>query len=771
MVEQLDAANADQIPEIAPSLTRLCRISDELRWHNDPATTAEAARALRASVAGQMAQVAAGKRPGIGIDLLLDWEVKVETQVLDEAARAAEALVRLARRPVLSPTWVAWHGRFLERYGPGAVVRLTDLLDAESGLGYPDGYRDQPPTSGEAALSDRDRKLLALAQKAASHRRTEVVLDEEMIADLAAVDPAGPIQPHTELTVRLHAVSAEAVSAGHFHLAVTAVSRAAGTTAGRFLDLLDPDEQARMSTAYRLLPTAVRDAVLAQAVGGTQHAGTDNVAHAPRVLPHLIAVGDADTGIGRIDLDDLAVSADADGLYVVSLAAGRPVEPVVFNAVEMGLHAHPLLRFLREAPIALRVPCETFSWGAAASLPFLPALRIGKTVISGTRWTVTAADVPGPEASWPAWTAALDTFRGQFAVPAGVHLGVGDMRIPVDLTVAAHRALLRGEIDRAGQATLTGAPEDGALGWIGGRAHEIVIPLATTRAPAEPKSRSGTVTSRGHGHVPGAGPWLYAKLYARPDRHDTILTAHLPRLLAGLGDVPWWYLRYCDPGDHLRLRFRTGADPAAVGAAVTRIGTWAAEMRQEGLAGTVQFDTYFPETGRFGTGQMLHAAEALFGADSAAALAQLTATGRKGGPDLQALTAASMVDLVTATLGDTAAAMRWVIDRTTTTTPAPGRDLYKQALALADPANRHRLLNTADGQAIAACWAARQQRLTDLGDALRAADRPADALLPDLLHLHHVRMAGLSLAAERTCLHLARAAALSWAARNPGAAP
>ncbi|WP_182884452.1 hypothetical protein [Microbispora sp. H10885] len=38
-------------------------------------------------------------------------------------------------------------------------------------------------------------------------------------------------------------------------------------------------------------------------------------------------------------------------------------------------------------------------------------------------------------------------------------------------------------------------------------------------------------------------------------------------------------------------------------------------------------------------------------------------------------------------------------------------------------------------------------------------------LLPELLHLHHVRMAGTSLENERVCLHLTRAAALSWTAR------
>ncbi len=117
----------------------------------------------------------------------------------------------------------------------------------------------------------------------------------------------------------------------------------------------------------------------------------------------------------------------------------------------------------------------------------------------------------------------------------------------------------------------------------------------------------------------------------------------------------WWFIRYRDPRHHLRLRLHT----ADSGQAAARTGQWAAALRRQGLASDLVLDTYRPETGRFGTGPALGAAEGLFAADSAAAAAQLACTGTG---DPQALTAASLADLAAALLGGRDPGLRWLAD-------------------------------------------------------------------------------------------------------------
>ncbi|QFY11517.1 lantibiotic dehydratase [Nonomuraea phyllanthi] len=762
LLRELDTVNAEEIGEVAAIVKGLRAVADELAQH-DRAPAAVAGE-HRARAAAAMATIHRTKHPPLAVDLCLDGELTVSAAVAAEAATAASALVRLARRPALNTGWTAWHVRFLDRYGPRALVPLRDVVDADVGLGYPAGY-DSARATEEAALTDRDRKLLALAHNAAMRRQREILLDDDMIADLGGVSPDAPVQPSTELTVRIDAPTAQALAEGRFTLVVSGASRAVGTITGRFLDLFDDEHRQRMSTLYASMPPASRDALAVQVSAPAPYAVTENVARALQVLPHRLAVGDHPGGVQVLALDDLAVTADLHGVYLVSLSRRRTIEPLILNAANLIQHTHPLVRFLLEAPNALRAPCAGFDWGPAAALPFVPALRYRRTILSPARWRLTAANLPAPSADWAEWDSALTRWRETVALPETVSLGGGDQHIRLNLSEPAHRALLRAQVDRAGTAVLRVAPEADAAGWIGGRAHEIVIPLAATGQPAEPPRLPREVTARDHGHLPGQHGRLSLKLYGHPDRHDTILTRHLPRLADAVGsDAQWWFLRYHDPDHHLRIRLTVSRDGFADAAA--QAATWCEQLRRAGLTAHVQWDTYFPETTRFGGPAPMDAAEAYFAADSATALTQLTAITSRGGPNLHAMTAASLVDIAAAFLGDRSTAMRWLINHTRADASPPERAIYDQAVRLASTDDHEALAAHLAGEQIVSCWALRRQTLAAYRRALEEAGTLSPAVvLPDLLHLHHARMAGPSLAGERACLHLARAAALSWTAR------
>jgi hypothetical protein len=73
------------------------------------------------------------------------------------------------------------------------------------------------------------------------------------------------------------------------------------------------------------------------------------------------------------------------------------------------------------------------------------------------------------------------------------------------------------------------------------------------------------------------------------------------------------------------------------------------------------------------------------------------------------------------------------------------------------------------GDAIADAWEHRRTVLAAYRDRLAATDITALDVLPDLTHLHFVRMTGLDPHGERACARLARTAALSWTSRTRGA--
>ncbi|MFI9643731.1 lantibiotic dehydratase [Micromonospora sp. NPDC051925] len=751
LVDEL--ANATAAGDGAGGLLNQLRTLRHLQARHDNAQDMATADARRRDLVDAAAMISPG--PALGVDLRLDCDLVLPATVTAEARRAAAVLTRLAR-PKPSG-WRDWHERFLNRYGLHALVPVLDAVDAQVGLGYPDGFTGEPADEAPR-LTDRDRRLLALAQRAALRRDHEVVLDDALLEHVAGAVPTETF-PTAELTVRVHADSMRAIEDGNFQLSIVRASAQAFSTAGRFLDLFGEGVRRRIASRVANIPPASDGALLAQLTAVTRYTVSLDVNRAAPVLPHLISVGEYHPASQDvIGLDDIAVTADAHRLYLVSISRQRALQPVAVNAVEPVRHAHPLTRFLAEAPVALSTACSPVEWGPAAKgLPFLPALRYGRTLLSPARWQLTATELPDRHAAWKQWDQALATWRQTTGCPTAVWLGIGDQTLGLDLDEPAHRALLRDHLTREPTALLRVIPRGD--GWIGGHPHEIVVPLtATGPRPASPRLSSPPVDVRAHGNLPGS-EHHYLKLYARPSEQTTILSSHLPRLLAQGSRAGWWFLRHSDPEPHLRLRLS--------GLPIEAIAGWTRQLRDADLTSRAQWDTDFPEPGRFGSPAAYRATTLVFAADSEATLAELAVSLRHPAVHRQALTAASMLDLATAIIGDPHEAMRWLITRTRTHRPAPARSVYDQAVLLANPFDHTALTSLPGGDTLIDRWAERRRAVAAWRDHLPTISTvPPVELLPDLLHLHHVRVLGLDLDSERACLHLARAAALSWKTRS-----
>ncbi|MEU3185145.1 thiopeptide-type bacteriocin biosynthesis protein [Streptomyces sp. NPDC006923] len=493
-----------------------------------------------------------------------------------------------------------------------------------------------------------------------------------------------------------------------------------------------------------------------------------NVSRAPAVLPRLLALSEHNPA-ATLDLDDLAVGADAQRLFLVSLSTGERIEPSVMNAVELTNATHPLVRFLCESHRAHAAVLAPFSWGAAVRMPFLPRVRFGRTVLSPACWRLRKSDVAGDGRA--PWHHQFTDWRCRLGVTRTVYIGSDDQQLRLDLDEPAHVQMLRMELKRTrtGTVTVHEAPGDDAYGWLDGRAHEITMPFASTLPPdAAPRTSGPVVLRRDGGRLPGTSAWAYVKLYGHPDRVPEILTTHLTSLLDSWGSPPpWWFTRYSDPGSHLRLRLHLPG-PDIFGDVAQRLGTWAAVLRNDGVISRVQWDTDEPETGRYGTGSVLDAAEQVFASDSAAAVAQLALSIPRA--QRPAVTAAGFVDLTAGFLGDPASGHRWLVEHFLKGEgTAPARDVQAQVVRLTRPGDDFAVLRALPGgEDVAKAWRQRREALALYRASLMDSGADPTAVLPSLLHMHHNRAAGIDTAAEATCRRMARAAALSWTARHGG---
>ncbi|WP_413755160.1 lantibiotic dehydratase [Streptomyces sp. MMBL 11-3] len=762
LLDQLDAADAEVVGPVADTVRELHAIHADL-------TTCKTAAARR-QVSQRMRTLEPGlHRHPLALDLCLDARLALPEAVAREAERAAWALTRVCAHPYGTAAWSAYHQKFYERYGIGTMVPLGEVV-ADSGTGFPEGYPGAPASPRRPELSARDDALVRIAQTAVLDGHTEVVLTDELLSDLD-VGPKHPrVPPHLEIGVRVHAASVEDLDRGRFRLEIVSISRGAGVSCGRFLSVLAPDDHAALAAELSGLPAA-DDTVPVQLSFPPLLPQSAHVTRTPQVLPTLLSVEEHRAPAAQVlTPEDLAVACDGRRMYLAAPARGHRVEPVGMHALNLQDHTPPLVRFLAELSRAQCAQVTVFDWGAAAAMPYLPRLRYGRTVLAPARWRLVAADLPQLDRPSADWDAALEDWQVRRRAPRRVFLVEADRRLFLDLDQTGHRTLLRQHLNRAGTAVLHEAPSPKAYGWCGGRAHEVVLPLKATRAPGWPPLPAPTVArtlSSAQIQTPAASSVLLAAVYGDLRRQDTLLTQYLPGLLERLGAPLWWFIRFRDPDQHLRLRIAL-PDPGAFAATAGKVAAWAEELRAAGLVSDLRFPTSYREMGRWGSGAAWEAAEDVFRADSHAVLTQLREPHR---PHQRALVAAHTVAITSAFLGSVEAGTRWLIDHVPATAPKPvPRAQFTEAVRLADPTDGWAALRAEPGgAAIVTGWADRDVALTAYRPHLPGPDTGGiaiDDVLTSLLHTHFVRHVAVNFPEEEVCLYLARAAALAWTGRT-----
>ncbi|WP_326695463.1 lantibiotic dehydratase [Streptomyces sp. NBC_01766] len=741
-----------------------------------------------------MAELLPGEPTAVHVDLAADADLLLPAEVAREAEQAAEVLWRLS--PPGPPQELRrFHEAFTDLYGTGVAVPVLELLDPDTGLGPPQGYRHPPvlrqnlPSLLCPDAPERVPLLADIVFDAVRSGRQEVELDTESLRRLDRTPEGGQaVGPprSTDFPARLLARGTAELDAGHFRLWLTTGpgSDLAGAASARFAHALGPARSDLLREVARRSAAQYAPELTAQLDCRPVPFRSGNITRLPHWTPHRLPVGLYADPADPLTLvpSDLAVVADDRRLRLVSLSRDREVVPLSFHMLEFERHAPNLARLLSEIPMTGARPWQSWDWGSLSAAPFLPRVRYGRTVLTAARWRLDTRLSPPATAEPALWTQHFTAWAERSGLPRRVLLGTGDQRVETDLTCAAHVELIRKEAARGLPVTLEEAPflpgptgPDPGDGWLtgpaGAHANEVVFPLFTHRpagAAAPRRLRPQLVESP---HLVG-GPWLYAKLYIAYERHDEVIGVHLPELLAHIGDHVdrWFFLRYGDPDPHLRVRFH-GSPQRLTREVLPALHTWAERLRADGLLGRVVLDSYRPETARYGGPRALKAAERAFQADSELVVAQLSAL-REGSlsGDPVVLCAVNQLDALRATAGPEPWAP-WLLaryPRTPQTASVRNRQKLLDRLldgspSLLSPGSPAPALARLCGPGPLASAAANRaeafarygQVISDLGRGI-TAEEGQHTPLPSLLHMHYNRAVCIPPAGEDTVLVLVR---------------
>ena len=341
---------------------------------------------------------------------------------------------------------------------------------------------------------------------------------------------------------------------------------------------------------------------------------------------------------GQVPVQDLLLSVQGTELVLRSRRTGQRIVPRLSTAHNFAHEALPVYQFLCDLQTQGLQPHLGFDWRAVSPhTKFLPRLTYQRVVLTPASWHFEAVDWQSLLAATPIeFMARLTAFRQQWQLPQRFVLADGDNELLID---AGNELLARVWLDAIRQRPhielreYLPEPTASPVRDVAGRPYaqqfiallvrqEACYPVASA-ALAFPAVKPASVKRE---FVLGS-EWLYYKLYCGQKVADTVLLDIIGPLtrdlrVCGLLDN-WFFIRYADPDNHLRLRLHI-PDPTRIGEVITLMNNYLSSTQGNSLVWNVQADTYRRELTRYGT-HTIAASEALFGYQSEALLIQLAA--------------------------------------------------------------------------------------------------------------------------------------------------
>lgn len=327
-----------------------------------------------------------------------------------------------------------------------------------------------------------------------------------------------------------------------------------------------------------------------------------------------------------------------DEIVLRSARLGRRVIPRLTSAHNYSGHGQGAYRFLCEiqgqGTTADRL---SWDWGSLEEAAVLPRVVAGRLMLALAQWRAAREELQVlVQAQGADRYRAVQIWRARRRLPRWVQLAERDNTLPIDLNnTLSIDAFLDGVKGREQVILLEMFPSPDELcvqGPEGRFVHQLVVPFVRSaplpRLPTLPSSTLASTPSeyqasrssiRCSRRFPLGSEWLYAKLYAGPVLVDQLLRQVVQPvteavLSSGAADG-WFFIRYADPEEHLRLRFH-GEPRRLQNEVLPALQTAVSPLMDDGRVWRLQLDTYEREVERYGGTEGIVLAERLFQVDS-----------------------------------------------------------------------------------------------------------------------------------------------------------
>lgn len=360
----------------------------------------------------------------------------------------------------------------------------------------------------------------------------------------------------------------------------------------------------------------------------------------------------------QIEANDLMVVIINNRVVIKSKRLNKEIIPRLSTAHNYSMNALPVYQFLCDLQTQNVVPSVMFSWGVLSNeYKFLPRVLYKNILLHLATWNLSKNDFKEiTEADEVSLNEAVIKWKENFSFPQFIALADDDNELVIDLDNLFCVKVFINEIKKRNNIRLVEFPFNKknllVNGPEGGFVNEFILSFYKTKHDENnlpvvnrAANKNKSVASAQRNYVPGE-EWLYYKFYCGAKTSDEILTKVIKLVVSELlrNNVidKWFFIRYLDPKNHLRVRLHF-TDTNNLQGAINSIKLLIEPFIKNMLVWKIQVDTYQREIERYGEG-LIEQAESLFFYDSEATLSILEVLGNSLSENNRWLVAIRSVD-------------------------------------------------------------------------------------------------------------------------------
>ena len=582
----------------------------------------------------------------IQVDSYRPSSCTINKKLEDELLKGISLLQLLTSDNSIKDSFADFKTAFINRY-EGQWVPLAEVLDTESGIGYgrfaTSGMEESPlidklpigkgiASNSEQRHTDTESFKWQLYHQAISEHKTEVTIDDSLIEKLSAKEHSVAGLPDSiSIMIKINASSPEDVDEGNYTIAMQPpTGPSGGNLLGRFCHL-HPDIEKLTRSLLEVEEAHRPDAIFAEIVHLSE-SRIGNILMRPLLRQYEIPYLCGTTLAKRfqIPVSDLLLGIETNKVVLRSKRLNKEIIPRLTTAHNFSLTTLPVYQFLCDLQFQ-KIRSIGWQWGVLDSQSFLPRVSYGKFILSKARWTLTKDEMKTlDQKNDEIFIQQFTNLRKKKNLPGYVLLSQGDNELLLHLENIFCLKLLLAEVNKSETVILTESLDTPGTCWIkspdGHHAGEFIFTFS--RKNTAPVNNPVTLAEREkeksiERFFPVSSEWLYAKIYCGTKTAEKILVDVLKpfteELLSKKIIDKFFFLRYHDTGQHIRIRFHKAGRADFWKKIIHRLQELLQPYMSSHQVYNLQFETYQREVERYGFDTM-HLSEEIFFHQSVAVL-------------------------------------------------------------------------------------------------------------------------------------------------------